>query len=426
MDQITPAADTASRDLPKAAGHGGLIAAVWHRKWRIAALMLVLAGAGWGLLRWRAGPEVVVYPVVKAELVRTVVATGHVETPYRVSIGSQITGTVKEVLVEEGQSVRQGQPLVSLDATELESAVVQAEGAVAQADARMRQLRELTKPAADEAQKQARANLDNARAAFDRADKLAKSGAGTQATLDEATRALNVALTLARTAELQVYTSSPGGSDYVIAETQLSQAKANLATARARLGYATITAPRDGVLITRSVERGAVVQAGKTLLVLAPAGDTQLVVQIDEKNLSLLKLGQSALASADAYPDQRFPASLTYINPSVDITRASVEVKLTVPDPPVYLRQDMTVSVDIAVDRRPDAVVVPARTVHSPTSAAPFVLVARDGRAREQKVRLGLRAGDQVQVLEGLTPGEAVLPVASGVRAGQRIRPVSR
>ncbi|MET3352455.1 UNVERIFIED_ORG: HlyD family secretion protein [Xanthobacter viscosus] len=426
MDQPVPAAKTVPRDPPKGAGRRDLAAALWRRKWRIAVLVLVLSGAGWGLLRWRAGPEVVVYPVVKAELVRAVVATGHVETPYRVSIGSQITGTVKEVLVEEGQAVRQGQPLIALDGTELDSAVVQAEGAVAQADARMRQLRELSRPAAEEAQKQARANLDNARTAFDRADKLAKSGAGTQAALDEATRALNVALTLSRTAELQVYTTSPGGSDYVIAETQLSQAKANLATAHARLGYATITAPRDGVLITRSVERGTVVQAGKTLLVLAPAGAIQLVVQIDEKNLRLLQPGQDAIASADAYPDQRFPARLTYINPSVDITRASVEVKLTVPDPPAYLRQDMTVSVDIAVDRRPDAVVVPARTVHAPASAAPFVLVVREGRAREQKVRLGLWAGDQVQVLEGLTPGEEVLPVASGVRAGQRIRPVLR
>lgn len=385
----------------------------------------MLAAIGWVLLRWLVGPEVVVYPVVKAELVRTVVATGHVETPYRVEIGSQITGTVKEVLVEEGQTVKQGQPLVAIDTSELDAAVVQAEGAVAQAEARMRQMRELAKPAADEALKQARANLDNAQATFDRADKLVKTGAGTQATLDEATRVLNVAKTQLRTAELQVYTSSPGGSDYVMAETQLSQAQANLATARARLGFATITAPRDGVLITRSVERGTVVQPGKTLLVLAPAGDTQLVVQIDEKNLSLLKLGESALGSADAYPDQRFAAILSYINPAVDITRASVEVKLTVPDPPAYLRQDMTVSVDIAVDRRHGATVVPARAVHDPASAAPFVLVVRDARARSQPVRIGLRASDQVEILDGLVPGDQVVPLAAGVRAGQRIRPVS-
>lgn len=409
----------------RGASTGGHLRAVWRHRWRIAGSAFVLAAVAFAVLRWLVGPEVVAYPVVRAELVRTVVATGHVETPYRVEIGSQITGTVREVLVEEGQTVKQGQPLVAIDTSELDAAVVQADGAVAQAEARMRQMRELTRPAAEEALKQARANLDNAQATFDRADKLLKTGAGTQATLDEATRALNVAKTQLRTSELQVYTSSPGGSDFVMAQTQLSQAQANLATARARLGFATIAAPRDGVLITRSVERGTVVQPGKTLLVLAPAGDTQLVVQIDEKNLSLLRLGESALGSADAYPDERFAATLSYINPAVDITRASVEVKLTVPDPPAYLRQDMTVSVDIAVERRPAATVVPARAVHDPTSAAPFVLVVRDGRARSQPVRIGLRASDQVEILEGLAPGERVVPVAAGVRAGQRIRPVA-
>ena len=75
------------------------------------------------------------------------------------------------------------------------------------------------------------------------------------------------------------------------------------------------------------------------------------MLQIDERNLGKLALGQKALASADAYPDQRFAAVVSYINPGVDITRASVEVKLTVADPPDYLRQDMTVSVDIEVAR---------------------------------------------------------------------------
>lgn len=397
---------------------------VWRRKWQIGGAVLLAAALAWALMRWLLGPEVVVYPVTRGELVKTVVASGHVETAFRVEIGSQITGMVREVLVDEGQAVTQGQPLVALETNELKALEVQAQGAKAQAEARVRQMRELTRPAAEEALKQAKANLANAEAAYDRAQQLAKSGAGTRVTLDDATKNIDVARTQVRTAELQVYTSSPGGSDYVMAETQLNQASANLEMVQARLGYATITAPRDGVLITRNVERGAVVQAGKALLVLAPAGDMQLVLQIDEKNLGLLKLGQTALASADAYPDQRFAATVTYINPSVDITRASVEVKLTVVDPPAYLRQDMTVSVDIAVDRRAAAVIVPARTVHDATSAAPWVLVVRDGRARVQKVRIGLRAGEYVEILEGVAPGEMVLPLSSGVRAGQRIRPV--
>jgi len=401
-----------------------IIRAAWARKWLIGGAVFAVAAIAWAVARWLLGPEVVVYPATRGELVKTVVASGHVETAFRVEIGSQITGMVREVLVDEGQAVTQGQPLIVLETNELKALEVQAEGAQAQAEARVRQMQELTRPAAEEALKQAKANLANAEAAYERAERLAKSGAGTRVTLDDATKTIDVARTQVRTAELQVYTSSPGGSDYVMAETQLNQARANLTMVQARLGYATITAPRDGVLITRNVERGAVVQAGKALLVLAPAGDMQLVLQIDEKNLGLLKLGQSALASADAYPDQRFAATVTYINPSVDITRASVEVKLTVVDPPAYLRQDMTVSVDIAVDRRPAAVIVPARAVHDATSAAPWVLVVREGRPRAQKVRIGLRAGDYVEILEGVAPGEMVVPLSSGVRAGQRIRPV--
>ncbi|WP_246104975.1 efflux RND transporter periplasmic adaptor subunit [Rhodoligotrophos appendicifer] len=399
--------------------------ALWRRKWLIAAVILVIGSAGLLMMRLTIGPDVVVYPAVRGDLVKTVVASGNVETPYRVDIGSQITGIVKEVLVDEGQTVKAGQKLIALDATELEEQMVQSQGALAQAEARLRQMSEVTGPAAAEALKQGRANLVNAEATFRRAERLANAGYNTQAALDEATKTLGVAQAVVRAAELQVFTSSPGGSDYVMVETQLHQAQANLASARARLSYATITAPRDGVLIRRSVERGTVVQPGKTLLVLAPDGEVQLVVQIDEKNLGLIRLGQDAIGSADAYPDQRFPARVAYINPAIDITRASVEVKLEVADPPAYLRQDMTVSVDIEVDHRQGALIVPARVVHDPSSDAPFVLAVHEGRARSQRVRLGLRAGEMVEVLEGVAPGDQLIPVAAGVKAGQAVRPVT-
>jgi HlyD family secretion protein len=400
------------------------IGAAWRHKWSALAIVLALGAASLGAIRAILGPEIVTAAVVRGDLVQTVVASGHIETPFRVEIASQITGTVEDVLVLEGEEVKQGQKLIAIEASELQAAVVQNEGAVAQAEARLRQLQELTKPAADQALVQAHANLLNAQAAYDRAEKLARDGYGTRATLDDATKNLNVAQTQVRTAELQVFTSSPVGSDYVMAQTQLAQARANLNTARSRLGYASITAPRDGVLITRNVERGTVVQPGKALLVLAPAGGTQVVVQIDEKNLGLLSLGQTALASADAYPDQRFAAVIAYINPSVDINRASVQIKLSVPEPPAYLRQDMTVSVDIQIARRDQAVVVPSRAVHEVGSGAPWVLKAVGGRAQLQPVKLGLRGTGQYQVLDGLQPGDLVVPSTAGVRAGQRIRAV--
>ena len=165
-------------------------------------------------------------------------------------------------------------------------------------------------------------------------------------------------------------------------------------------------------------------QPGKALLVLAPAGEVQLVLQIDERNLGKIALGQKSAASADAYPDRRFPAIITYINPGIDITRASVEVKLTVADPPDYLRQDMTVSVDIEVASKGDALVLPARSVHDALSGQPWVLGMRDGRAVKRPVKLGLRGNTEVEILEGLLADDVAIPANSGVLTGQRVRAV--
>jgi HlyD family secretion protein len=100
-----------------------------------------------------------VQPVLRAEFAQAVVASGHVEAPFRVNIGSQVTGVVVDVPVEEGQSVKAGDILIVLDDREAKAVVVQAEGAVAQAEARLRQLRELTLPSAEEALAQARATF---------------------------------------------------------------------------------------------------------------------------------------------------------------------------------------------------------------------------------------------------------------------------
>jgi HlyD family secretion protein len=408
---------------PGSRRHAGL-AVLWAHRW-FALAAVVLAGlGGWQATRVLLGPAVVVDVVQRGALVETVVVSGHVETPYRVEIGSQITGTVAEVLVEEGERVTKGQRLIMLEAQELDSQVVQAQGAVAQAEARMRQLTEVTLPAARESLDEAQANLLDAQKTFDRANELARNGYATRAALDDARRDMDVARTRVRAAELQVFTNAPGGSDYVMAETQLAQARANLATARSRLGYATIAAPRDGVLITRAVERGTVAEPGKALLVLAPDGDVQLVLAVDERDLGKLALGQKAIASADAYPDQRFDAVLTYINPGVDITRAAVQVKLTASHPPAYLRQDMTVSVDIEAGRRDDALVLPSRSVRDALSGSPWIMGVRDGRAVKMPVTLGLRGNALMEIAQGANAGDAAVPFGAGLLLGQRLRPI--
>ena len=104
---------------------------------------------------------------------------------------------------------------------------------------------------------------------------------------------------------------------------------------------------------------------------------------------------------------------------------ATVEVKLAVPHPPEYLTQDMTVSVDIRVAQRARAVLVPTDAVHDVNAAGPWVLKVDGHHARRQPVQLGLRSGGLSEVLNGLRPGDQVVPAAADVHDGSRLRPVS-
>jgi HlyD family secretion protein len=397
---------------------------LWYYKWAALIITLMTAMIVYFGLYYFYGPHIVVDSAKRGNLVKTIVASGHYETPFRVEVSSQVTGVVAEVLVEEGQNVQAGQPLIRLDDQEARAAFVQAEGALEQAEAKMRQLNDLTLPAARELLAQSQATLLNMQAAFDRTSTLFKSGSATRASLDDAQKNLDIAKAQVHSSELQVFTASPGGSDYVVAETQINQARANLDVVKSRLSYYLIVAPRDGILISRNVEKGAVVQLGKGLLVLAPNGLNQLVVTIDEKNLGLIKLGQQAVASADAYPDQKFNAHVSYINPGIDMTRASIEIKLDILDPPTFLRQDMTISVDIQVERRDDILILPVRSVHDLQTEAPWVLTYANGRAVKRDIKVGVKGLNYVEIVSGLTEGDLTIPSLSGVLSGQHIRPL--
>lgn len=391
----------------------------------IASGVAVVVLAAWLGPALVLGPRVEVVTIERRDLVQTVVASGHVEAPHRIDIGTQITGAVAQVPVSEGQSVRAGQTLLQLDDLELKAALQQADAAVLQASARLRQIREVQRPIAEQGLRQATLTLDNARAQWRRLQELFDQGFIGQAALDDARKAVDVADAQWRSARTQLDTTGPSGSDALVAQTALEQARANADAARARLGRATITAPADGVLIRRDVERGDVVQPGKALMVLSPAGETQLVVQIDEKNLQLLSRGLRAQASADAYPDDRFAAEIVYINPGIDAQRGAVEVKLTVPHPPAYLRQDMTVSIDIEVARRAQAVLVPMDAVRDASSKSPWVLRVAGRRAQRQPVLLGLRGNGVAEVLRGLQAGDRVVPATTaGIGDGDRLRAV--
>jgi HlyD family secretion protein len=392
-----------------------------RKPWRWLALALALAALLYGAILAALGPSVPVHVISRGTLVQTIVASGRVETPLRIDIGSQITAAVAAIPVAEGQSVKAGQLLIAFNDSEAQAALEQARAAVAQARARLTQIGALALPLAQQALRQSEVNLENMRRQHARARQLQARGFLGQAQFDEAERNLALADSARAAALLQVETNLARGSDRLVAQAALDLALANGRIAQARLDYAQIRAPLAGTLIARNVERGDVVQPGKVLMVLSPLGPTQLVVQIDEKNLGLLRLGQSAIGSADAYPERHFNAELAYVNPAIDPQRGSVAVKFNVIDAPAYLRQDMTVSVDIEVARRIDALALPLDAVRDAAGAAPWVMKVSAGRAVQQRVVLGLRGAGKVEIVRGVNAGDAII-AAAAVAPGRRVR----
>ncbi|NJO56800.1 MAG: HlyD family efflux transporter periplasmic adaptor subunit, partial [Rhodospirillales bacterium] len=313
-------------------------------------------------------------------MTQSVVASGKVRSPQRVELTSQITAKVLRIPVREGQTVEAGQLLIQLDPAELNAVVAQSSATLAQSETRLAQMKQLLLPLALQSQRQAEANRLQARKHFERSRELVAKGFFSKTQLDDAQRNLDFTESQWQAAKLQALSNQAGGSDFSLAQVAVDQSRAGLELAQTRLAYATIAAPVSGTVLTRTVEPGDTAQPGKVLMTLSPAGDTELIAQIDEKNLRLLSLGQRALASADAYPGDRFPAEVNFISPTVDPLRGSVEIRLRVPEPPDYLRQEMTISIDIETARRTNAVIVAGETIRDAGSAKPWAFVVRDGR----------------------------------------------
>ncbi|MFO0754929.1 MAG: efflux RND transporter periplasmic adaptor subunit [Byssovorax sp.] len=390
--------------------------------WVLAALLIAALGL-WARQRV-LGPTVVVAPAARRAIVQKIVASGRVLPPARVNVGTLVSGVIAAVEAREGARVKAGDVLARVDDAELRVALSQAEAGLQLARARLAQARTVGAQVASFAHQQADANFALAERSYQRAVALAESGGLSQAELDEARRARDIAKSQQESTEAQSKAAGPGGADHLVAQAGVAQALANVAAAEVRLAEATIKAPADGVLLQRAIEPGDLVQAGRTLFVLARDGETLLMVEPDEKNLPHLSLGQKARASADAFPGAPFDAIVSYVAPAVDPQRGTIEVRLAVPSPPPFLRPDMTVSVDAEAGRRPDALVLSAEALHDAGTAHPFVLVLAAGKVERRPIELGLRGDGIVEILAGVGEGDLCLLGATDLAPGARARPL--
>jgi HlyD family secretion protein len=367
------------------------------------------------------GKPVQGYPVERRDLLQTVVTTGRVTSLARVDVGSQVLGSVAKVYVDSGDRVRTGDVLIRLHDEEARAALEQAQAVVRELEERLTQIGIIDGPVSRQRVGEAEATLHHALNSYERVKKLFDAGISSRADLDEAVRARDVATGTVEREKLQLSNSHPQGSDIKQAKARLGQARAAVAVAREHLAHTIITSPGDGTVIIRKVEAGDVVQAGVSLLVLSRSGRTQITAQLDEKNLGLLRVGQTAVVSADAYPDKTFPARLVTVVPAVDSQRGTVEVRCDVVDAPAYLVPDMTVSLEIEVARHPKVLTILSETILD-AATTPWVLVARDGKALRRNIVLGIRGSGESEVISGLNEGESVLANSDKLASGSRIR----
>ena len=365
--------------------------------------------AGWLLLRWWQGPTVPAYRLESRPLVQNVVATGRVISTSRTQVGSEITAVVVERRVREGDAVAPGDLLIVLRADDLAARVREAEAA-------LRELTDARRPQAQAALRQAEAQLLQATRESERRRSLLASRLIANELKEQAEQAEINARAAAEQARLLASSLAPGQSEERVLRERLAAARASLEKTRIRASVA-------GTVLTRNVEPGDLVQPGRVLLEIARAGDTELLVPVDEKNLALLALGQKAQVIADAYPDRSFGAVVTFIAPSVDPQRGTVEVRLKVDPVPDYLKQDMTVSATVETGRRDAALVLPNDALRARSGDRGKVLVVRGGKVASVDVTLGLRGIAMSEVVEGLTAGDRVLEgVAPAVGTRVRIR----
>ncbi|MEO5658346.1 MAG: efflux RND transporter periplasmic adaptor subunit [Polaromonas sp.] len=391
-------------------------------KWGAGALIVIVV-AGAALLASRRGTPVQWVPVQRTAIVQSVVATGRLNAPARMDIGAEVTATVREVSVREGERVKAGALLLRLSDDEAKAALKQAKSALIEARGRATEQATVAAPVATQAVVQAQAAYTSAERDYQRTRELVAQGFFPQQKLDDGRRALDTARSALQSARVQAQANQPSGIERALAVSRVDQALAAVGMAEARLARLSLTSPVDALVLTRSVEPGSMAQPGHVLLSLAALGGTRIDANVDEKNLRLLQPGMPARAVADAYPGQSFDAQLNYIAPAVDPQRGTVEVRLAVPNPPAFLRPDMTVSVELVGGTKSAALVLPSGAVRDADREAPWVLALQNGRAVRVPVKLGLRGVGSVEILDGLKEGEQIIPQTEKAIAGDRVRP---
>jgi RND family efflux transporter MFP subunit len=301
-----------------------------------------------------------------------------------ISIGVRVGGRIDRYLVEEGDHVKQGDPLVQIDDREYRAAVARAEANV----------------------KLAKAEANLARQKRERAESL-RIGVISREEVD------------IRRAEADT------------AAARVGTAEAELIQARVALEYTTLRAPRSGVILAKYKEVGEIATPGGfsgsgDLIRMANLDDLRGQLDVTEGELAKIRIGQHAEVVPDAYPDRRYPAHVVKLYPQVDKQKGTLRVEVQIEHPDDQLWPDMSARITflepMAGAPGAQGILIPRSAVRS-SPQGPYAWVIHDGQVRRTPITTGPTFADQVQITAGLTGGErVVIGEAPPLEDGQPVR----
>ena len=364
--------------------------------------------------------------VERREVIDGVTASGRVEPVARVAVMSRASGIIKELAIEEGDLVKEGQVLAELDREQLEAQLAQDEAELASAEARV--------AGAEARVSEARVRLNDPELEFlereaQRFEELLARGDVAPSERDAAARAL----ASSRFRIEQVKASLPVLEAAVREATaNLDSAKAALERSQTALREATILSPIDGVVLVRSKEVGdgvsSILTAGGNateVMTLGDLSDMFIEARVDEVDLGRIHVDMPALVTVDAFRGRRLVGKVERIAPAGSVDDNGIvtfEVRISVEDPDKLLRPDMTADAQLVINRRDDVPTLPQRALQRGPQGDWFVMRYDEttGQAAQVAVELGVSDGLMTEVKGALGEGDAVLLGQSRPSGGRR------
>lgn len=354
-----------------------------------------------------------VVAVALEQFPRTVTVTGTLAADEEVVAGFKVPGRVSELPVDLGSPVRKGQVLARLDPTDFRLRVEQAEASLRQVRAGLGLQpdgpEEQVDPEKTAAVREARAVLEEARLSRDRLKQLWEKNYVARAEFDAARARFQVAEGRYQAALEEIRNR----------QELLAERRSGLSLARQQLADAVLHAPIEGAVRERRASVGEYLAAGAPVVALVRVHPLRLRVAVPERDASSVRIGQVVRVRLEGDVTEH-SGRVARLSPSIQELNRTLIVEAEVANPNGRLRPGAFARAEIVVEADRSAVIVPAAAIVT-FAGVERVFVVADGRAVERRIRTGRRAGDRVEVLEGLSTGEPVVVSPGNLAAGQPV-----